>query len=114
MPTWSVSGDTSSWPTDGIFSLYVLQTSFLYAFGKSTSSGVCPSKDTNLIHGFKRGSLVKNLPASAGDKQVQSLDQEDHLEKEMAACSSILAWKIPWTEECGRLQSMESERVGHD
>ena len=45
---------------------------------------------------------------------VQSLDREDPLEKEMAAHSSILAWKIPWTEESGRLQSMRSERVGHD
>ena len=60
--------------------------------------------------------MVKNPPASAGDKQVRSLDQEDHLEKEMAACSSILAWKIPWTEECGRLQSMsnkESDMTEH-
>ena len=46
--------------------------------------------------------------------QVQSLDQEDLLEKEMATHSSILAWKIPWIEEPGRLQSMGSLRVGHD
>ena len=46
--------------------------------------------------------------------QVQSLYQEDHLEKEMAAHSSILAWKIPWTEDSGKLQSMGSQRVGHD
>ena len=45
---------------------------------------------------------------------AQSLDEEDPLEKEMAAHSSILAWKIPWTEEPGRLQSMGSQRVGHD
>ena len=45
---------------------------------------------------------------------VQSLGQEDLLEKEMAMHSSILAWKIPWTEEPGRLQSMGSQRVGHD
>ena len=45
---------------------------------------------------------------------VQSLDQEDPLEKEMATHSSILAWRIPWTEEPGRLQSMGSHRVGHD
>ena len=97
-----------------IFSLCVLQTSFLCALGKSASSGVCPFKDTNLILVFARSSLVKNPPASAGDKQVRSLDQEDHLEKEIATCSSILAWKIPWTEECGRLQSMGSQRVRHD
>ena len=46
--------------------------------------------------------------------QVQSLGQEDPLEVGMATHSSILAWKIPWTEEPGRLQSIESQRVGHD
>ena len=45
---------------------------------------------------------------------VQSLGQEDPLEKEMETHSSTLAWKIPWTEEPGRLQSMGSQRVGHD
>ena len=45
---------------------------------------------------------------------VQSLGQEDSLEKEMATHSSILAWRIPWTEEPGGLQSMGSQRVGHD
>ena len=45
---------------------------------------------------------------------VQSLGWEDPLEKEMATHSSTLAWKIPWTEECGRLQSMGLQRVGHD
>ena len=45
---------------------------------------------------------------------VQFLGQEDLLEKEMATHSSILAWNIPWTEDLGRLQSMGSQRVGHD
>ena len=45
---------------------------------------------------------------------VQSLGQEDPLEQDMANYSSILAWKIPWTEEPGWLQSMESQRVRHD
>ena len=45
---------------------------------------------------------------------VQLLGLEDPLEQEMATCSSILGWKIPWTEQPGRLQSMESQRVGHD
>ena len=45
---------------------------------------------------------------------VQSLGQEDPLGKEVATYSSILAWKSPWTEEPGRLQSTESQRVGHD
>ena len=56
---------------------------------------------------------VKNLPAMQ-ETWVQSLSQEDLLEKEMAIHSSILAWKIPWPEEPGRLQSMGSQRVGHD
>ena len=46
--------------------------------------------------------------------QVQSLDWEDSLEEGMAAHSSILAWRIPWTEDPGRLLSMGSERVGHN
>ena len=57
--------------------------------------------------------LVKNLPAMQ-ETWVQSLDLEDLLEKEMATHSSSLAWKIPWTEEPGRLQFMGSLRVGYD
>ena len=57
--------------------------------------------------------MVKNLPAIQ-ETQVGSLDWEDPLEKGMAAHSSILAWRIPWTEEHGGLQSMGSQRVGHD
>ena len=56
---------------------------------------------------------VKHLPPM-WDTRVQSLGREDPLEKAMAPHSSILAWKIPWTEEPGRLQSMGSLRVGHD
>ena len=48
------------------------------------------------------------------ETRVQSLGQEDPLEKEMVIHYSILAWRIPWTEEPGRLQSMASQRVGHD
>ena len=57
--------------------------------------------------------MVKGLPA-VQETRVQFLGQEDHLEKEMAIHSSILAWKIPLTEEPGRLQSMVLQRVGHD
>ena len=58
--------------------------------------------------------LVKNLPAMQ-ETQIQSLGGEDPLEKEMATHSSILVWKIPWTEESGRWpQSVGSQRVGHD
>ena len=57
--------------------------------------------------------MVKHLPAM-WETQVRSLGQEDPLEKEMATYSSILAWKIPWMEVPGGLQSMGSKRVGHD
>ena len=60
--------------------------------------------------------MVKNPLANAGEtKEVgSSLGQEDTLEKGMEIQSSILAWRIPWTEEPGRLQSIGSQRVGHD
>ena len=60
--------------------------------------------------------MVKNLPANAGDieMRVQPLGWEDPLEEDMATHSSILAWRIPWTEEPGRLQSIATQRVGHD
>ena len=56
--------------------------------------------------------MVKHLP-TMWETRVQSLGQEDPLEKEMATHSSTLAWKIPWMEERGRLQPMGSQRVGH-
>ena len=59
--------------------------------------------------------MVKNLPASAGDsRDVGSIPGSDPLEKEMATCSSILAWEIPWTEKPGGLQSTGRKRVGYD
>ena len=57
--------------------------------------------------------MVKHLPAMQ-ETLVQSLCQEDPLEKEMATHSSTLAWKIPWMEEAGGLQSMGLQSVGHD
>ena len=57
--------------------------------------------------------VVKNLPAMQ-KTQIQSLSQEVSLENGMATHSSILAWRIPWTEEPGRLQSIGSQKVGHD
>ena len=66
---------------------------------------------------YRRASLVaqmvRNLPAM-WETRVRSLGQEDPLEKEVATHSSILAWRIPWSEEPGRLQSMGLQRVGHD
>ena len=62
---------------------------------------------------FPDHSVVKNLPAMQ-ETGVQSLGQEDSLEKEMATHASILAGRIPWTEEPGGLQSVGVTRVGHD
>ena len=68
----------------------------------------------NLISGyFPGGSDSKVSACNAGDP-VQSLGREDPLEKEMVTHSRTLAWRIPWIEEPGRLQSMGSQRVGHD
>ena len=64
--------------------------------------------DTSLV-----AQRVKLLPAMQ-ETQVQSLGQEDPLEKEMATDSSILAWRMPWTEEPGGLQSVGLQRVGHN
>ena len=57
--------------------------------------------------------MVKNLP-TIQETQVLSLDQEDALEKGMAVHSNILAWRIPWTEEPGKLQTMWSQRIRHN
>ena len=66
--------------------------------------------------GFPSDSVVKNPPAMQETQEtwVGSLGQEDPLEEEIATHSSILAWKIPWTKEPGRLQSIGSQRVGYD
>ena len=54
------------------------------------------------------------IPPAMQETRVRSLGREDPLEEEMATHSSILAWRIPWTEKPGRLQSMGSQKVGHD
>ena len=73
--------------------------------------------DFDVIRNIVRASLVaqtaKRLPAMR-ETRVRSLGREDPLEKEMAPRSSILAWRIPWMEEPGRLQSTGSQRVGQD
>ena len=66
-----------------------------------------------IVHIVIRAQRLKRLPPMR-ETQVLSLSQEDPLEKEMVIHSSIIAWKIPWTEEPGRLQSMGSQRVGHN
>ena len=78
---------------------------------------VSGKKQINLAIYIHRASLaaqtVKHLPAMQ-ETQVRSLGWEDPMEKEMATHSSIPAWRIPWIEEPGRLQSTGSQRVGHD
>ena len=90
--------------TGHLFYIWLMYTFPCYSFSCSTLS-------------FPYASLVaqtvKRLPAMR-ETWVWSLSQEDPLEKEMATHPSTLAWKIPWTEEPGRLQSMGSQRVGHD
>ena len=71
-------------------------------------------QDTKLTYrGFPSGSAVKNLPPMQ-ETQVQSLGWENPLEEGMATHSSILAWRIPWAEEPGRLQFIGLQKVGHD
>ena len=69
--------------------------------------------NVGLVLGLPRCSVVKNVHAMQ-KTQVQFLGQEDPLEKEIATHSSILAWRIPWIEGPGGLQSMASQRVRHD
>ena len=77
------------------------------------SSGVTVGHQKSQLTFYWVVQVVKNLPA-IWETWVPSLGQEDPLEKEMATHSSILAWRIPWTEELGGLQSIELQRVGHD
>ena len=74
------------------------------------------NKSWDITDNVPASAVVKNPPASAGDTevQVQSLGWQDPLEKEMATHSSILSWRIPWTEEPGGLYSPWSHRVGYD
>ena len=65
------------------------------------------------VQGLRLVLVVKNLPGNAGDLGW-NLGQKDPLEKEMATHSSILAWRVPWSGEPGGLQSIGSQRVGHD
>ena len=74
---------------------------------------VVPLALTSISMGFPVAQTIKNLPAMQ-ETQVWSLCWEDPLEKWTATNSSVLAWKIPWTEETSRLQSMGSQRVRHD
>ena len=91
------SGPITSWQLDG----ETMKTVTDYILGGS------------IITASLVAQMVKRLP-TVWETWVRSLGQEDPLEKEMATHSSALAWKIPWTEERSRLQSMGSQRVRHD
>ena len=75
--------------------------------------GGCFWISVDIFYLFLVAQMVKNPPAIQ-EIWVQSLGREDPLEREMATYSSILAWELPWTEESGGLQSMGSQRIGHD
>ena len=100
--------------------MFLIHQVLMYVFMKSgISLYYVYNVYTNMgpqIWGFPVGSAVKNSPAMQEPQEtwVQSLSQEDPLEKGMAIHSSILAWRIPWKEEPSRLQSIGSQRVGHD
>ena len=83
------------------------------SFGMRNQGHLCEILHPFLPQDFPEAQMVKNLPAMQ-ETQVRSLGQEDTLEREMATHSSILAWRISWTEEPGRLQSMGLQRVGHN
>ena len=86
----------------------------LFAWGgQSTGVSALASFLPMILRTSLVAQMVKRLP-TMWETQVQSLGWEDPLEKEMATHSSTLAWKIPWTEERGRVQPMGSQRVGHD
>ena len=76
-------------------------------------TATCENGRLTIPMGFPGGLVVKNLPAMQ-ETLVRSLGGEDPLEKGMATHSSILAWRILWTEELCRPQSMGTQRVGHD
>ena len=86
---------------------------FTFALQADSLPSAPPGKSYIISYVYLVAQMAKNLPAMQ-ETQVRSLGQEDPLEKEMATHSSILAWRIPWTEEAGGLQSMGSQRVRHD
>ena len=97
--------------SSGIWVWAVITLSQLFACFRRQA---CFLKEYRMYRGTSLvAQMVKNLPA-VQETRVWSLGQEDPLEKGMATHSSILAWRIPWTEEPGQLWSLKSQRVGHD
>ena len=81
--------------------------------GEKTVSSIRGAWKTGQLQGFPVAQRLNRLPGMQ-ETRVRSPGREDPLEKEMAPHSSILAWRIPWREEPSRLQSMGSQRVGHN
>ena len=100
-------GPITSWEIDG--ETVETVSHFIFLSSKITAGGDCSQE----IWASFVAQRIKHLPAMQ-ETQVQSLSWEDPLEKEMAAHSSIPAWRIPWTEEPGGLQSTGLQRVGHN
>ena len=118
--TWwaAVHGVTKTMRTGFLFlssSSIVVKFTFLTNYGHPGDFEVVPhcGFDLHFPDEMLVAQMVKRLPAM-WETRVRSLGWEDPLEKEMAIHSSTLAWRIPWMEEPGRLQSMGSQRVGHD
>ena len=112
--------------TNGVISFFIILSNihcvcvyiyiYIYIYRYTTSLSISLSVEFRLLNEHYASLVaqtVKRLPAMR-ETWVRSLGGEDPLEKEMATHSSILAWKIPWTEETGRLQSMRAQRVRHD
>ena len=91
-------------------SVSTISLGFIFSRDKTGSSQVPPHRNFKRIY---QAQMVKNLSAMQ-ETQAQFLGQEDSLEKRVATHSSILAWRIPWTEEPGGLHPMRSQRVRHD
>ena len=91
----------------------ICQEIFRFSQGKDPGTQISKRDEVSEVSASLVAQTVKCLP-TMWETRVQSLGREDSLEKEMATHSSILAWRIPWIEEPGRLQSMGSQRVGHD
>ena len=101
------SGPITSWQIGG--EKVETVTDFIFLGSKITVDNDFSHEIKRPLMGFPGGSEVKASAWNAGD-----LGREDPLEKDMATHSSTLAWRIPWREEPGRLQTMGSQRVGHD
>ena len=101
------SGSITSWQIEG--KKVETVTDFIFLGSKITVDSDFSHEIKRPLMGFPGGSEVKASAWNAGD-----LGRKDPLEKEMATHSSVLAWRIPWREEPGRLQSMELQRVGHN